>query len=117
MSVNFIDAVRKAAAAAGAKRVDKDVESFYGSFLVAYSGRLYEVQGDFQIGRLARDYQAIGSGGEVASGAMAALVENTKLKPKRVISKSLSIASELTPYVRPPFVIREQRKPKGERTR
>jgi len=50
---------------------------------------------------------AIGSGGPYAQAAARALLENTELTPKEIVSKSLSIAADLCIYTNQNHVIEE----------
>jgi len=50
---------------------------------------------------------AIGSGGAYAQAAARALLENTELMPKEIVSKSLSIAADLCIYTNQNHVIEE----------
>jgi len=50
---------------------------------------------------------AIGSGGPYAQAAARALLENTELTPKEIVSKSLSIAADLCIYTNQHHVIEE----------
>lgn len=64
--------------------VNGDVNDFYGVILLAWRGHLWEVQTNVAI-RVTRGYHAIGSGDEVAFGAMWALM------PKHVHASPSSI--------------------------
>ncbi|MDR2015771.1 MAG: ATP-dependent protease subunit HslV [Azoarcus sp.] len=50
---------------------------------------------------------AIGSGGPYAQSAARALLENTELMPKEIVSKSLTIAADLCVYTNKNHVIEE----------
>jgi ATP-dependent HslUV protease subunit HslV len=50
---------------------------------------------------------SIGSGGPYAQSAARALLENTELMPKEIVSKSLTIAAELCIYTNKSHVIEE----------
>lgn len=99
----FIEDVRHVLNVGGFTWIEKNVETG-GQFVVAYNNKLYSVEEDFQVGISSRDYVCIGSGGDVASGAMAALAD-TELTPTNQIKKALKIASKHDAYVAPPFVV------------
>lgn len=99
----FIPAVKKCFKDGGFLKV-KDSQDAGGSFLVGYKGKLYEVDDDYQVGRLADNIAAVGCGSEIAKGAMYGLEH---LYPKERIKKALDITVHLNAGVRPPFVIEE----------
>lgn len=100
---HVIEDVRDCLKYGGFTWVEKNTETG-GNFLVAYNDRLYEVEEDFQVGVSSRSYVAIGSGGEVASGAMAILSDGD-LPPTKQIKRALKVASEHDAFVAPPFVV------------
>lgn len=65
----FIPALRKAFEEHGYQRV-KDGEATAGTFLLGIAGRLYQVESDYQVGRSALPYDAVGCGSDIALGAM-----------------------------------------------
>jgi ATP-dependent protease HslVU (ClpYQ) peptidase subunit len=101
--VGFIEAVRKSLKEFGYTTVNNNNEHG-GTFLVGYRGRLYEVNGDFQINPDVNQFAAIGAGCQYALGALKA---SEHLKPRKRIEKALTVASELSAYVIPPFLIEE----------
>jgi len=74
-----------------------------GQFLLGYRGRLYSVDSDFQVGEMTEGFDAIGSGGEFALGAMKAL---EKLPPTRRIRRALEVAAHFNMGVCAPFTIK-----------
>lgn len=99
----FIEEARTVLKAGGFTWVERNTETG-GDFLVAYNDKLYEVEEDFQVGMSSRPYVCIGSGGDYASGAMAALADSDLPEPKR-IKKALKIASDHDAFVAPPFKV------------
>lgn len=114
LATDFIDAVRAVFTDHGFLHKEHEEESG-GEFLVAYRGRLYFVCGDFQVGRAAEPYIAIGSGGEVALGALYAMHHyfKDKLTSQHLAIFSLQAAADHTPYVRQPFWTEWQARPEG----
>lgn len=99
----FIPSVRKCFRDGGYVKSKDGVDSG-GNFLIGYKGSLYEVDDDFQVGKLSDNIAAIGCGREIAKGAMHALGH---LYPRERIIKTLEIVTYLNGGVRPPFVIEE----------
>lgn len=103
MITDFIDAVRTCFTEGGFKKVENAVEQG-GCFLVGHAGRLFKVEGDFQVGEALGDYDAAGCGEDIALGAMHATAA-LELSPKARIKRALAAAVEHSAGVRPPFVI------------
>ncbi len=103
MSTAFIDGVRTVLKDGGFAKVSDGVEEG-GTFLVGWRGKLYQVENDFQVGRASTGFDAVGSGGNCAVGALYALRE-AKQTPEAKLTAALEAAQELTPYVRGPFKI------------
>jgi ATP-dependent protease HslVU (ClpYQ) peptidase subunit len=107
MVSHFIPAVRECFKTGGFQK-SKDAQDHGGTFLVGYKKKLYEIDGDYQVGQLADNVAAVGCGGEVALGAMYALNGlGNLLSPADRIKKALDITVHLNSGVRPPFIIEE----------
>ena len=89
------------------ERNDEDGPVVGGDFLVGFQGRLFYVGSDFQVGQSLRNYAAVGSGEDIARGAMYALKEHgpARINNQKVLEAALEAAAEMTPYVRPPFTV------------
>lgn len=85
MATDFVDAVRACLEAHGwmGKYENRDEG---GSFLVAFDTSLYRVDSDFQIQRSADPYDAVGSGHDIAKGAMHATAGLNLLPSERVLA-------------------------------
>jgi len=72
-------------------------------FLVGYRGKLYNIQGDYQVGQPEDGFDAVGSGADIAMGAMHASrsVKNCKKR----LQQALEASSRNNASVRPPFTI------------
>ena len=85
----------------------EDVTSSVGLFLVGYRGRLFRVDYDYQIGENLHEYDAIGSGGRVACGAM--YVETARygenIDPTAAIHHALRASAHHTTSVAGPFTV------------
>lgn len=88
----------------GGELATKDGKDEGGCFLLGYRGGLYRVDDDFQVGVPASGMAAIGSGGEVALGALWAL-QDSGLAPRKKLERVLGITAELNIGVRPPFLV------------
>ncbi len=103
MVKDFVDAVRELLSDGGFRKIEHEVERG-GTFLVGVHGRLFQVQGDFQVAESQNNFDAIGSGGSVALGAMCA--SHGYNNPKERIRLALSAAEMFSAGVRRPFVIK-----------
>lgn len=97
----FVNAVRECLMTAGVGKKNEDNTEEGGTFLVGYKGKLYVVEGDYQVGVVGDSYDAIGSGHEIAKGAMYA--QSVTVPAKRRIRRALEAASKFSMSVGPPF--------------
>lgn len=103
----FVPAI-KACFKEGGFQKNNDGQDKGGFFLVGYRGNLYEIENDYQVGICVDDIICIGSGAEMAIGAMYGLSKvSDPLPPKDRITKALEIVTYLNTDVRPPFVVEE----------
>lgn len=103
LATSFVDAVRDCFKAGGYARKESEQESG-GCFLIGYERRLFVVDSDFQVAESALGYIAVGSGAEVALGALYA----TQGRPVRErIETAITAAAQFTAGVRLPCVIEE----------
>lgn len=106
MTTTFIDAVRKCLKDGGFARKDNETESG-GTFLVAYQGRIFRIDSDYQVGESSHDFEAVGCGEDIALGVMHALEHHTTLKAEEMIKFALSSAEQFSAGVRGPFFIQD----------
>lgn len=99
-----IDALRRLLKDHGASSIYHNAETAEAHMLIGYAGRLFSVHGDYQVGEPAQPLAAIGSGAEVALGAL--WVTRDVRDPHVRLTTALSASASLTPYVRAPFTIR-----------
>jgi hypothetical protein len=99
---HFIEHVRLLLKTKGFAKIESNNESG-GQFLLGYKGRLFSVDSDFQVGETAEGLDAIGSGCDVALGAMVALEQ---LEPNKRIRRALEIASRFNMGVMAPFHVK-----------
>ena len=101
MTTCFIDAVRECLKAHGWASKEKESEQG-GSFLVGYKGKLFRVDGDYQVGIPADGYDAVGCGGDIARGALFATPHLSGLSRADM---ALRAAERCSAGVRGPFHI------------
>ena len=79
-------------------------------FVVATkSGRLFEIGSNLSVLEPTKPYIAIGSGAEIASGAVQALMSNGKCDAAFVVEQGLRAAASLMDSVGPPYHIMNTR--------
>jgi len=104
MVTNFVDAVRTVQKKKGTMKKENEVEESDSDFVVGYRGKVYVVRADLAVARTVHDFGAVGSGEQVALGAMHA-TRNRRIFPETRIKMALAAASEFCAGVRPPFHI------------
>ncbi|KOR88769.1 hypothetical protein [Paenibacillus solani] len=104
MVTEFVEAVRRCLKDGGYSRNDSGEESG-GTFLVGYRGELFMIENDFQVGRPAAVYDAVGCGSEIAKGSLFSSGRLTDLSPVERIRDALRAAEQFSAGVRGPFVI------------
>lgn len=112
MVTSFVDACRQCFSGNGFG--DKEA-TVGGNFLVGYKGKLYNIEGDYQVGIPRATFDAVGCGTDLALGAMFA---TDGLDPEERINAALAAASTFSAGVAPPFTILrlegEHKKPKAK---
>jgi ATP-dependent protease HslVU (ClpYQ) peptidase subunit len=99
MATTFMDAVRRCLKDGGYAKRENDVESG-GTFLVAYKGRIFQVQDNFAIIENGRDYDACGSGFMLALGS---LYSTTDWDADKRVLHALEAAQSFCASVRAPM--------------
>lgn len=105
----FADALRTTMKDAGNATKTNEQEQASGYFLVGYQERLFRIGFDYSVVEVAEGFDAIGSGNEVALGAMHA-TKDMSLVPQKRIELALQAASYFSSGVRGPFFIEELEK-------
>ena len=98
----FVDSLRECFGAGGYAMKQNERESA-GTFLVGYRGRLFEIGDDYQVGESHDEYAAIGCGGALALGALAATTDDQDARHR--IRRALQAAEKHNIGVRGPFVV------------
>lgn len=101
MATTFVDAVRECLKSHGFAKKTNEVEEG-GTFLVAYRGRLFCIQDDYQVAEAVDRFDAVGCGHDVAKGAMFAA---THLAGKERVDAALIAAERYSAGVRAPFYV------------
>ncbi len=102
MLAQFVPAVRKLFAQGGFMSKENGREEG-GTFLVGYRGKLFTINGDFQVGEPADQYDAIGCGESFALGALDVLLNQKCVDPQKALTMALQIAEKRSAGVRRPF--------------
>lgn len=102
MATTFIDAIRACLKEGGWAKKDNDREEG-GTFLVGVRGRLFTVYDDYQVAEAADGYAAVGSGDDIALGALFATAKG-RMRPERRIETALQAAERFSAGVRGPFI-------------
>lgn len=111
MATKFIDAVRTTLKNGGSAYKENEVEHG-GNFLVGFKGRLFEVQGDYQVGIPSEPYSAVGCGADFALGALAVTdITCDGMGVQAAIRLALMTAEKFSAGVRQPFLLENQPSP------
>ena len=87
---SVVPEMRHLLSAHGAKRTDNGIDAG-GNCIIGYKGEVYELQNDFSILKPTNGIACVGSGVQVAYGAMLAL---TTKDPRAKVRRALEVASE-----------------------
>lgn len=99
----FVETIRECLKTGGYAKKELEQETG-GSFLVGYAGHLFQIDNDYQVGECAEGYMAVGSGKEIALGA---LYVTRGQAPHARVEAALAAAAHHTAYICGPFVIEE----------
>ena len=103
MVKRFIPAVKSALRENGFQTNDRG-QDIGGTFLVGYRGVLYQVECDYQVGRVTQAFHACGCGQDLILGSLHS-TEKFDLTPRERIRMALEAAAEFSAGVRGPFTI------------
>ena len=101
MCSGFVDALRQSLLDGGWARIEQ-AQIQGGCFLVGVQGRLFRVDGDFQVGESLDGYDAIGCGDDLALGALYATAD-TGMSAEGRVMLALRAAERFSAGVRGPF--------------
>lgn len=106
MATAFVDAVRQCLKNGGWAEKEKEQERG-GNFLIAYKGRIFQIEGDYQVGEREEPYDAVGCGFDLALGALYASSSLAKAEPRVRVTIALEAAAAFSAGVHAPFRIEE----------
>ena len=106
MCTEFIDTLISTMKEKGFATVNNN-EVRGGIFLVGYRGSLFEVESDFQVGEVYKNYASVGCGEAYALGALYS-IEKSDTMPEERIKIALSAAQEFSAGVREPFLVEKK---------
>ena len=92
--------------------LSEDGQAVGGTFLVGAAGKIFEIRGDYQLGRPMTPYSAVGAGAMVALGALKALEEVDGLSLRDRVTRALKTAEAYNAGVRGPFQLIESKSSK-----
>lgn len=101
MATDFINSIRTCLKGGGWTEVEKNREAG-GNFLVGVTGRLFEIESDFQVNEELQQYGACGSGSQLALGSLHTSL-NRGFGPRSRLQLALDAAEFFSPKVRGPF--------------
>ena len=76
-----------------------------GTFLVGVRGELFTIMEDYQVGQSADGFDAVGSGTDLALGALYATREGP-FRPRQRVRMALAAAERFNAGVRGPFLVK-----------
>lgn len=99
MIVEFVDTLKALLKEDGRKEEELMEDSL---LLVGLRGHLFIVDTTFQVSEMAYDYEAVGSGAQIARGSLHA-TQTLGLPPEQRLRMALEAAQDHTAFVRAPF--------------
>lgn len=106
MAVDFSDHLRELLSDLGYAEKENAKETADARAVIAYRGRIYAVQSDYDVIRPAEGYYAVGAGRYIASGAVY-LATAAGWEPKERVLAGLRAAAAHNPFCAPPFQVEE----------
>jgi ATP-dependent protease HslVU (ClpYQ) peptidase subunit len=103
MCTEFIDAVRKLYKENGFTIIEDGQEFAYGSIMVAYRGKLFVINSDYQVMLHKHPYASIGCGDFLALGSLYSTEDKA---PEIRVFTALRAAEQFSAGVRGPFIIK-----------
>jgi len=100
MYIDFINALRGCFEDGGHTKKEDGVETVGTNALIAYAGRLFRLDSDLHLGESLDDFDAVGSGYQVALGSLATSIGRP---PRERVMLALKAAARFISTVGPPF--------------
>lgn len=104
MVTEFVEAVRQCLKEGGFAREENGNEQG-GRFLVGYRGNLYAIDADYQVGRPADSFYAVGCGDQVARGSLYSSGRLSDADPQERVRDALRASEHCSAGVRGPFLV------------
>jgi len=101
MVTDFVESARERFKSGGYTKISSNEETG-GTFLAGFRGRLFTIEGDFQVSEQSGSFAAVGCGEDIALGSMFSTVG---AEPEQRIMTALKAAEEYSAGVRGPFNI------------
>ncbi len=98
----FVDDLIECFKKKGFATVEDNEVSSSGSFLIGFNGALYEVEGDFQVGKVLGNFNSIGAAYEIALGAMS-ILDKLDIPASHKVFGGLYTSVEFSTAVSKPF--------------
>lgn len=102
LTTSFIDALRTLLKDTGNATKTNEQEQSLGYFLLGYKKRLFTIGSDYSLIEVMEGYNSVGSGSEIALGAMFA-TQHSDIKPKKRIELALKAATHYCNGVNEPY--------------
>lgn len=93
MVTKFVPAIKSIFEKHGFNREKEEVASQDADFLIGVHGKLFCLEGDYAILEIESNFCTIGSGYQVAAGAMEILLQNKRLSPTTVLQRAMKAVS------------------------
>jgi|SRR6478609_426017 len=90
-------------------QLHKGQQYFHGAMLIGFQGRLFLMEGNFQLVESSKGFAAVGSGQEPALGSL----RSTKGNPRDRLIDALEVSAENNAGVAPPFDVIEIKTRRG----
>ena len=103
LATQFTDALRDCLKTGGVAFREDEHEHSDSHFLIGVEGSIYSMGSGYSLTRRIQNYNAIGSGAEVALGCLYA--SRAEQDPKARIEQALEAAESETPFVRRPWTV------------
>jgi ATP-dependent protease HslVU (ClpYQ) peptidase subunit len=99
---DLVEAIRQTLKDGGACHSENGIDEFEGAVLIAFKGRLFEIDNDFQVAEQTAPYHAVGSGSDIAQGSLHS-THGLKMSPRKRLEKAMVASERYNAAVRAPF--------------
>jgi ATP-dependent protease HslVU (ClpYQ) peptidase subunit len=99
---DLVEAIRQTLRDGGACHSENGIDEFDGAVLVAFRGKLFEIDNDFQVAEQTAPYHAVGSGADIAQGSLHT-THGLKMSPRKRLERAMVASERFNAGVRGPF--------------